>query len=81
MWRENEYDYQKYSEENYIAVCAPDYVFYGQNKAGSSDGLRDTVPSGQMLGIDNLFHERLLPPKYGSMPVCPPNTNEPCGVW
>ena len=66
FFQKNEYDYQKYSEENYIAVCAPDYVFYGQNKAGSSDGLRDTVPSGQMLGIENLFHERLLVREEGS---------------
>ena len=66
FFQKNEYDYQKYSEENYIAVCAPDYVFYGQNEAGSSGGLRDTAPSGQMMGIENLFHERLLVREEGS---------------
>lgn len=27
FFKKSEYDYQKYSEENYIAVCSPDYQF------------------------------------------------------
>lgn len=30
FFQKNEYDYQKYSDENYIAVCAPDYISDGQ---------------------------------------------------
>lgn len=29
FFKKSEYDYQKYSEENYIAVCSPDYQFRG----------------------------------------------------
>ena len=27
FFQKNEYDHQKYSDENYVAVCAPDYIF------------------------------------------------------
>ena len=66
FFQKNEYDHQKYSDENYIAVCAPDYVFYEQNETGSSGGMSDGLFSGRGLSIENLFHERLLVREEGS---------------
>ena len=66
FFQKNEYDHQKYSDENYIAVCAPDYVFYEQNETGSSGGLSDGLFSGRGVNIENLFHERLLVREEGS---------------
>ena len=52
FFQKNEYDHQKYSDENYIAVCAPDYTF-------NSDKITTDV-------FENLFHERLLVREEGS---------------
>lgn len=53
FFQKNEYDHQKYSDENYIAVCAPDYTF-------NSDKITTDV------SVENLFHERLLVREEGS---------------
>ena len=53
FFQKNEYDHQKYSDENYIAVCAPDYTF-------NSD------KSTTDVSVENLFHERLLVREEGS---------------
>ena len=53
FFQKNEYDHQKYSDENYIAVCAPDYTF-------NSDKIITDV------SVENLFHERLLVREEGS---------------
>lgn len=53
FFQKNEYDHQKYSDENYIAVCAPDYIF-------NSDKITTDV------SVENLFHERLLVREEGS---------------
>ena len=53
FFQKNEYDHQKYSDENYIAVCAPDYTF-------NSDKITADV------SLENLFHERLLVREEGS---------------
>ena len=65
FFQKNEYDHQKYSDENYIAVCAPDYVWKGQDN-GSPDSIRETVLSGRRISVENLFHERLLVREEGS---------------
>ena len=53
FFQKNEYEHQKYSDENYIAVCAPDYTF-------NSDKITTDV------SVENLFHERLLVREEGS---------------
>ena len=53
FFQKNEYDHQKYSDENYIAVCAPDYTF-NSNKITTD------------VSVENLFHERLLVREEGS---------------
>ena len=53
FFQKNEYDHQKYSDENYIAVCAPDYTF-------NSDKITTDV------SVENLFRERLLVREEGS---------------
>ena len=65
FFQKNEYDHQKYSDENYIAVCAPDYVFCGQ-QGDASRRLQDEVKSGEPVAVENLFHERLLVREEGS---------------
>lgn len=65
FFQKNEYDCQKYSDENYIAVCAPDYVWGGHND-GDPDSLRKTVFSGRTVSVEKLFHERLLVREEGS---------------
>ena len=45
FFQKNEYDHQKYSDENYVAVCAPDYIFSGQ-RGDTSGGMQGTVNSG-----------------------------------
>ena len=71
FFQKNEYDHQKYSDENYIAVCAPDYNWAGEREV-LSDGLHETVFPGQAAsferkrGIEELFHERLLVREEGS---------------
>ena len=53
FFQKNEYEHQKYSDGNYIAVCAPDYTF-------NSDKITTDV------SVENLFHERLLVREEGS---------------
>ena len=65
FFQKNEYDHQKYSDENYIAVCAPDYVFCEQ-QGDASGKLQDAVNSGEPVAVENLFHERLLVREEGS---------------
>ena len=65
FFQKNEYDHQKYSDENYIAVCAPDYVWKGKSE-GTPAGLCESVFSGQTISVENLFHERLLVREEGS---------------
>ena len=65
FFQKNEYDCQKYSDENYIAVCAPDYVWGGHND-GDPDSLRKIVFSGRTVSVEKLFHERLLVREEGS---------------
>lgn len=65
FFQKNEYDCQKYSDENYIAVCAPDYVWKGKS-GGTPAGLCEYVFSGQTISVENLFHERLLVREEGS---------------
>ena len=65
FFQKNEYDHQKYSDENYIAVCAPDYNWEGKSEADSAD-LRESVFSGKAVSVENLFHERLLVREEGS---------------
>ena len=65
FFQKNEYDHQKYSDENYIAVCAPDYNWEGKSEADSA-GLRESVFSGKAVSVENLFHERLLVREEGS---------------
>ena len=71
FFQKNEYDHQKYSDENYIAVCAPDYN-WAEEREVLSDGLRESVFPGQAAsferkrGIEELFHERLLVREEGS---------------
>ena len=65
FFQKNEYDHQKYSDENYIAVCAPDYNWEGKSETDSA-GLRKSVFSGQAVSVENLFHERLLVREEGS---------------
>ena len=65
FFQKNEYDHRKYSDENYIAVCAPDYVFCGQ-QGDASGKLQDAVNSGEPVAVENLFHERLLVREEGS---------------
>ena len=65
FFQKNEYDHQKYSDENYIAVCAPDYSWEKKNEAASA-GFSETVFTGQTVSVENLFHERLLVREEGS---------------
>lgn len=65
FFQKNEYDHQKYSDENYIAVCAPDYNWEGKSEADSAD-LRESVFSGKAVSVENLFHERALVREEGS---------------
>ena len=65
FFQKNEYDHQKYSDENYIAVCSPDYVWKGKSE-GTPAGLCESVFSGQTISVENLFHERLLVREEGS---------------
>ena len=65
FFQKNEYDYQKYSDENYIAVCAPDYNRTGKSGAGHA-GLRESAYSRQEVSFEDLFHERLLVREEGS---------------
>ena len=65
FFQKNEYDHQKYSDENYIAVCAPDYNWEEKSEADSA-GLRESVFSGKAVSVEKLFHERLLVREEGS---------------
>ncbi len=65
FFQKNEYDHQKYSDENYVAVCAPDYIFSGQ-RGDTSGGMQGTVNSGKSVTVEDLFHERLLVREEGS---------------
>ena len=65
FFQKNEYDHQKYSDENYIAVCAPDYNWEEKSEADSAD-LRESVFSGKAVSVEKLFHERLLVREEGS---------------
>ena len=68
FFQKNEYDHQKYSDENYIAVCAPDYIFSGQQGdiSDTSGRLKEGVNFGEPVGVEALFHERLLVREEGS---------------
>ena len=55
FFKKSEYDFQKFSDERFIAVCSPEYY---RTLLGASD------QSG--VKIENLFHERLLLREPGS---------------
>lgn len=60
FFKKTEYDFRKFSDEKFIAVCSPEYCKRLPVKADPADGMP------QKIKIENLFHERLLLREPGS---------------
>lgn len=63
FFKKNEYDFQKYSEEPYIAVCSPDadlaesagYIWVSSDRSSENDLRRDRYSDGEDLWSGNIL--------------------------